>query len=76
MAGTMERNANLWNICLSHTLGCAIEGMKSKASIFGIDKTEFDQPGKFVKEARKHRKIPKSAPKGNFRKFFRKKKHF
>ena len=36
--------------------------------IFGIDKTDFDQPGEFVKEARKHRKIPKSAPKGNFRK--------
>ena len=61
----MEKNADLWTICLSHTLGCAIEGMITKASIFEIEKDKFDEPGEFVKDARKHRKIPKSAPKGD-----------
>ena len=65
MAGTMEKNADLWTVCLSHTLGCAMEGMISKSSIFGIEKDQFDEPGEFVKDARKHRKIPKSAPKGD-----------
>ena len=64
MFDTMRNNSDFWTICLSHTLGCAINGVKSKAPLFGIEKNKFDSPDEFVKEARKHRKIPKSAPKG------------
>ena len=63
MNGLMERNADLWTICLSHTLGCAVDGMKAKSTIFGIEKNKFDQ-SEFLKEVRKPKKIPKSAGKG------------
>lgn len=64
MFETMKKNADFWTICLSHTLGCAINGVKSKAGIFGIEKSKFDGPDEFIKEARRHRKLPKSATKG------------
>lgn len=73
MNGLMERNADLWTICLSHTLGCAVDGMKAKSTIFGIEKNKFDQ-SEFLKEVRKPKKIPKSAGKGeNLNHFFRNK---
>jgi hypothetical protein len=71
MFDTMKNNADFWTICLSHTLGCAVNGVKAKAGFFGIEKSKFDGPDEFVKEARRHRKLPKSATKGkNLFKFF------
>ncbi|CAG5112310.1 Oidioi.mRNA.OKI2018_I69.chr2.g6537.t1.cds [Oikopleura dioica] len=63
MVGTMEAHACLWTICLSHTLGCAVDGIRAKSPIFGVEKSKFEGPDNFVKEARKSRKIPHSAPK-------------
>ena len=64
MFDLMDEHASLWTICLSHTIGRAVAGMVTKAPIFGIDKEKFNEPDSFVKEARKTRKIPNSAPKG------------
>lgn len=65
MNETMSQNSSLWTICLSHTLGRAIDGMKTKSQIFGIDKNKFTDIDTFVQEARKTRKVPKSAGRGN-----------
>lgn len=64
MNDVMANNSALWTVCLSHTLGCCIRGTQTKSTIFGVDKKEFDGPNNFVKEARKARKLPKSATKG------------